>query len=219
MLGLPTRLAAALLALLLAPAAALALPTVELGARVGYAAAFGYAAEDVQMKEFTIASQIPIQLDAAVKLREELSVGLYGAYGPGKVDSAALFGACDVAGTSCSGHAWRIGVQGRWTFTSLRWALLPWVGAGLGWEWATLDAKDPTGSSTIGVNGGELSLQGGGDWRVAPSFAVGPYLQLGIGRYQRGEVKVDGADVGSGAISRKAFHGWFGAGVAGRFEL
>jgi hypothetical protein len=127
-----------------------------------------------------------------------------------------MYGFCGMRGVSCSGHTVRAGVQGRWSFTSV--PFVPWVGAGLGWEWATVEGKEPAGTSHLSANGLELTLQGGGDYRVTPRLAVGPYVQLGLGRFRSGDAEVSGAR-SSGGIADKAFHGWLGLGLAGRFDL
>ena len=209
---------ASLVAALLAPAAARAEVPVELGARVGFAAAFGDAAGQVRMKEATIASQVPLELDASVRLRSELTAGLYGSYGPGQVSGAALSGACALPGVSCSGHAWRAGVQARWVFSAVRPPMVPWVGASVGWEWAAVEGRDVAGSSRVDLSGLDAALQAGGALRVGERLAVGPYLQLGVGRYLRADAR-GGAAPSSGALAARAFHGWFGVGVAATFDL
>lgn len=208
----------AVLAALVPAAPRAAVPPLEVGARVGYASAFGDAARSTPMKDFTITSQVPLQLELSARLRPELAAGLYASYGLGRAGDAAIYGQCGARGASCSGRAIRAGAQGRWSFTGVQ-PFVPWAGAGLGWEWARVDASDPAGGSTVDVNGLELSLQGGGDYRVARRVTVGPYVELGLGRYRAGEVTVSGVSVASGGISHKALHGWLGLGVAGRFEL
>jgi Autotransporter beta-domain len=216
-----TPLLAGALAALLAPAAPrAATPPVTLGARIGYAAAAGDAAKGVEMRELTIASQVPVQLDATVRVWRDLEAGAYLSYGFGQADRRALFGACEAAGVSCSGRSWRLGAQAVWSFRGqLAAPVVPWAGLGLGWEWASIEGKDPTGTSTVSVNGLELALQAGAGYRVNAQLSVGPYLSLSLGRYRAGEVKVGGATLASGGVVDKTFHEWLGAGVAGRFDL
>lgn len=211
-------LLAAALSVGLAPAARADVPRLELGARAGYAVALGDAARDVGMKELAVTSQAPLQLEVSARAWRDLSAGLYASYGLGRADGAAIFGACGVPGVSCSGRVVRAGIQGRWSFPHVQ-PFVPWAGGGLGWEWAKVEGKDVTGRSTADVHGYELTLQGGGDYRVTPRLAVGPYVQLGLGRYQRDRVTVGGADAGRGAITHPAFHGWLGLGVAGRLDV
>lgn len=205
------------LALVLAAAPGAALPPVELGARAGFATALGDAARDVGMNELTVTSQLPLQLDGWARVWREVAAGAYLSYGLGRAGGAAIFGACGVPGVSCSGRAIRAGVQGRWSLAQA--SPVPWAGLGLGWEWARVEGKDATGTSRVDVSGPELTLQAGADWRVTPRLAVGPHVQLGIGRYRSAEVAVGGATVRSGAIAHQAFHGWLGLGAGGRFDL
>lgn len=214
----PLPIAAVALCVALAPAARAAVPPLELGARAGYAVALGDAARDVGMRELTVASQVPLQLEVSARLWRDLSAGLYASYGFGRADDAALFGACGVPGVSCSGRVLRAGIQGRWSFPDVQ-PFVPWAGAGLGWEWARVEGKDVTGRSTIDLDGLDLSLQGGGDYRLTSRLAIGPYVQLGLGRYRRDRVTVGGTSAGSGSIAHPAFHGWLGLGVAGRLDV
>jgi hypothetical protein len=203
---------------LLAPAAGGAeLPPADVGVRLGYATSFGDAATGVAMKALAVRWQAPVQLEASVRIWRDLAVGPYVSYGPGQVDGAALSGACQIAGVSCTGHVWRAGGQARWTFASVEAPLVPWVGAALGWEWSAVEGKDATGSSTLSVNGLEAGFQAGGDWRVARRVTLGPYMMVGLGRY-RGETTVGGAP-GGGPIADPATHGWLGLGLAGRFDV
>lgn len=205
-------------AALLAPTAPRAEVPVELGARVGFAAAFGDAAGQVRMKEASIASQVPFQLDASVRPRPDLAVGVYASYGPGQVNGAALSGACALPGVSCSGHAWRAGLQGRYVLSSVQSPVVPWVGAAVGWEWASVEGRDAAGSSRVELGGLDGALQAGGELRVGERLALGPYLQLGAGRYLRADARGSAAPAG-GALADRTFHGWLGVGVAATLRL
>jgi len=214
-------LAGALAALLVPAAPRAELPKLALGARLGYAAAAGDAAKGVPMKDFTIASQVPLQLDATARVWRELDAGAYVSYGFGQVDRRSIFGNCAAAEFSCSGHAWRLGAQAIYSFRGLALPVpvVPWAGAALGWQWATVEGKAPIGASTVSLNGLELGLQAGASWRVSERLAVGPYLSLALGRYRAGEVTVAGSASSRGGVVDKTFHEWLGAGVAGKLDL
>ena len=68
---------------------------------------------------------------------------------------------------------------------------------------------DPIRRSAPG-SGLELNLQVGGDFKVNPQFAVGPYAQLSIGQYSSQE---------GSSIPDKGMHEWIGFGVRGKFDL
>lgn len=220
--------------LLLVALVALSAPSVsraqlEVGARVGYAAALGNAASDsgekVAMKDFSLAGQIPLQLDLVGHVTRELSVGGYLGYGFGRVDGSYMEEAAGVRLCSlitCSGSAWKIGVQGIYQFADAGTALLPWIGLSAGYESATTKASGRGVSLEVTLTGYEFGLQAGGDYRVAPNFAVGPYVGLTFGQFADAKVSasINGqSQSGSGSIDERAWHEWLSVGVRGTFSL
>lgn len=202
----------ALLAVLLAPA--LASAQVSLGARLGYGLPLGQAAEDIDLGDL-VKGQIPIQLDLGYRATPALTVGGFFAYGFGFAgdDTLGMGDVCDLDGVDCSTRVYRVGVQVDYRFA--RPSATPWVGLGVGYEWASLEVEGPGGEVKLSVKGFELlNLQGGVEWKVARNLSVGPFAMLSIGRYSSAEV--DGADED---IDDKAFHEWLQVGVRGRFDL
>ncbi len=198
-----------LLVALLAPAAAGAQPTV--GLRVSWAPALGDLASGTPMSE-VLRSQVPLQLDALWRFGfAPLSAGAYASWGPGQVGASAC-------GGSCSGSAWRAGVQGLWTFPPLWDRVTFWSGLGLGWEWATMRQEKLGTRTTYGYAGPELALQGGAEWPIGGRFAVGPAVLLGLGRYARESLDT-GYGSASGAIATRAVHAWVHLGVRGRVDF
>jgi hypothetical protein len=112
----------------------------------------------------------------------------------------------------------RAGLQGRRSFEALG-PFVPWAGAALGWEWASIEGRDVAGTSRAAANGWEASLEAGGEARVATRLSVGPYATLGVGRYVGRTQELRGAGATSGTAGGPAFHGWFGLGLAGRLDL
>lgn len=212
--------------LLLLALAALAVPAashaqVQLGVRVGYAPAMGDAAKDLKMKDFGVKAQIPIQLEAGYRVTPDLVAGLYGSYGIGQTDSSGFFGACGAGGVSCSGSTLRFGVQGLYTFSAVKAPLVPWAGVGLGWEQAKTKISVGGATGEFTLDGVELALQVGGDYRVSEQLSVGPYVMFSLGQYRNAKVtnNVDPTFNRSGSIEQKATHEWFGFGLAGKFNL
>ncbi|HEX9244456.1 MAG TPA: hypothetical protein VF875_18610 [Anaeromyxobacter sp.] len=207
---------------LLIPTASLA--QVQLGLRLGYAPAMGDAAKDAKMTDFSLSSQIPIQVDAAYKFNADFSAGLYFSYGFGQVDNKAfesLVGqqVCGANGITCSGSALRFGAQGNYTFNQVTGPIVPWAGLFLGYESVTTDLSGGGSSGSIELTGYELGLQVGGDYKVNEQFSVGPYLTYSFGQYQNVEAKVNGQSFASGSITDQAMHSWLSIGVMGRFNL
>jgi hypothetical protein len=217
----------------------LAVPSVshaqlQLGGRLGYAAAMGNAlehartGEKIGMKDYSLKSQVPLQLDVGFKVSPEISLGGYLGYGFGQVDDAYLqkaFGR-QICGAdagdgkiACTGSAWRIGVQGFYTFATANAPLVPWIGLSLGRESATAEAKDSTGGVTVKLTGYELGLQLGGDYRVADGFVFGPYVGLSFGKFSDAEITVTGSSSTSQSIDKTAWHQWLGFGLRGMFTL
>ena len=181
----------------------------QLGLRLGFAPAAGDAAKDEPLKD-VISSQIPIQLDAMYKITPDLSAGLYFSYGIVQLSSDEK-DACDAFGVSCSASNTRLGIQAAYAFNQVSPQFVPWAGVGLGYEWLTEKIALGGVSASQTATGFEfLNLQVGGDYKVNPKFAVGPYAQLSIGQY---------SEVESESITDKGVHEWFGFGVRGKFDL
>jgi hypothetical protein len=197
------------LALALAlPATAAAQATVAL--RLGYASAAGSSSAGLRMSE-GVRAAVPIQLEAGYRLLPSLTVGAFGAWGPAGAGSLCGEG-------SCSASLTRAGVQASWQFGRVL-GLSPWLGAGTGWEWASLESKVGGDKLTVTRSGWEwLLLQGGAEVKVAARFSVGPFVQLSLARYESQTVKSPLGDA-SGGISHPANHSWLQLGVRGAFDL
>ena len=200
--------------LLGAIAMALALPTASqaqfsLGLRVGYAPAMGDYAKDFKLKD-EVKAQIPIQIDGMYKFTPEIAAGLYFSYGFGMLNSDVK-DQCDALGVDCSASSMRLGVQGTYSFTTVSPTFVPWVGAGLGFEWLTEKASLGGVSASADTTGFEfLNLQLGGDYKVSNQFYVGPYVLFSLGQY---------SNVEGQSIPDKGIHQWLHLGVRGKFDL
>jgi uncharacterized repeat protein (TIGR01451 family)/uncharacterized repeat protein (TIGR02543 family) len=199
---------AVVLAAVLLPAIASA--EVALGLRIGYASASGSAITGSPMSE-GVSSGTPIQVDLGWRLIDHLTLGAYYAWAPASAGSLCSAG-------SCSASFQRLGVQASWRFDRL-FGLIPWAGAGVGWEQSTM--KSTQGSDTLELvrSGWELlNLQLGADLPVAERFAVGPFLQVSLARYGNQEVTSPLGDA-SGGISEPSNHTWVQLGLRGTFDL
>jgi outer membrane protein W len=213
-------------AMLAVAVAALSLPTasraqVSLGLRAGYGLPMGSADKGEKLSD-GMKSQIPLQVDALYKVMPNLGVGLYFAYG--FAQQGSTFKDACTGGVDCSLSAMRLGVQAQYAFDKLGLgAFEPWVGAGLGYEWGSLKAKYQ-GQKVVDASfdGFEfLNLQVGGDYRLNPSFAVGPFLMMSIGQYGNAKITSDvlPAMNQSGSIQDKTVHEWFQFGLRGKFDI
>lgn len=197
-----------LVAALLLPTAAAARPT--LGLRVGYAAAIGDASKDTPMDEVAKA-QLPIQLDVLWRFTDRFALGPYFSYGFGVLGNDVADD-CDRLGADCSVATLRVGVQGTYVLPQLANRLLPWLGAGIGYEWVRASVSAGAFDTTQSVSGWELfNLQAGADFTLGSTkFAMGPYGVFSFGRYS----SVDG-----NAVAEKAWHEWLHLGVRGKVDF
>ncbi len=92
---------------------------------------------------------------------------------------------------------------------------------GTGWEWASATAEGFGLKEEDSFSGWEfLNLQVGGDWKLSPQFALGPYVMYSLGQYSSGTIKFTGdPDVHVFDTADKEMHSWFGFGVRGKFDL
>lgn len=204
-------------ALLLAPAASHA--QVVLGARLGYAVGMGDVGGDsggtMKMSDWT-KSHVPLQLEVLFKTIPQLAIGPYLSYGWAQA-GGDLKSECDGAGVDCSASTLRLGVEAIFT-VPLPGQFAPWVGAGVGYEWSKVHLSVPGASGDVKFSGFEfLNLQAGGDFKIAPRFRAGPFLQLNVVQYSN--VDTTGDVSGPTDIPSKKFHDWFQLGVRGSFDL
>lgn len=195
-------------------AVGLALPTASraqftLGARLGYAPAMGDFSKDNPQKDL-VKSQIPIQVDGLYRFTPEIAAGLYFSYGIGQLNSD-VSDQCDATGIDCSVSAMRLGLQGTYSLTKVSPTIVPWLGAGIGFEWLSVKQSLGGFSATADTTGFEfLNLQGGADYKVAEKFALGPYVLFSIGQY---------SSVEGNSITDKGIHEWLHFGIRGKFDL
>lgn len=198
---------------------------LQLGARIGFAPAFGDAAKNeasgdsMKMRD-GVASQIPLQLDASYQVKKELAAGLYVSYGLGRI-GGAFEEACDEAASSCSASALRFGAQALYTlgsFAPLSPRFVGWAGAGVGYERSAFKGKAGGVEDATTASGFELNLQVGADYKLGERASAGPYLMLSLGEYTK--VARERTGLGSRELDiGKTLHEWIGLGVAGKFNL
>jgi hypothetical protein len=186
---------------------------VSLGLRLGYGVPMGEAQKNADLSD-GVKGQIPFQLDAMYHLTPNVSAGAYFSYGFAQVGDE-FDEVCDATGVDCSASDMRLGAQAAFTFAQPTAKLAPWLGAGLGWEWGKLGGEVGGVDGSITYSGLEASLQGGADYRLSPKLAVGPFVNLGFGRYS--DVSTDGPF--GGDIEEESVHEWLQFGFRGTFDL
>ncbi len=188
------------------------------GLRLAYGIPLGDADASAPLGD-VYKGEIPIWIDAGYHFRNWF-VGLYFQLGIAVVnkDKALGAGVCTASGVSCSGSDVRLGIEGMYSFSPGQ-SFNPWVGLGLGYEWAHLHGEGPGGSADLDLKGWEfLNVQLGGDFMVSSIFALGPYVAFSLAQYGTLTVTSGGASL-SGDITDKKIHGWLQFGVKGTFNL
>jgi hypothetical protein len=229
-----TTLRASLLAVLLLPG--LASAQVSLGLRAGYALPFGDAYEQSGLGTFKQSELtkgvLPLQLDATWRFNPSFTAGLYLSYGFGQIGTK-LKELCATSGSSCKDPSIiRYGAQGAYTFEATG-KLEPWLGLAIGVEQASFGVKNFVYGTIPGtpptvlaadldgtLRGWEAGVEGGADYRVSPSFAIGPLLSFSVGQYTVQHITLAGqGTVAGGGVDTAKTHEWLTLGVRGRFDL
>jgi hypothetical protein len=212
--------AIAVLALAGAPARAESAFPVDLGARIGAGIPFGnVSAYGGQVSAMSDSAKwmLPIQIEAAYRFMPQLSAGLYLSYAP----YVSIASKSCPSGASCSGANWRLGAEAFYKFKG-QTSFQPWVGLGIGMEWASMDRSQGGASDTTKLSGWEyLVFQGGLEWPVMPGLTVGPFASLSIGQYGDYEYSVGGGGTSTGTFgsTETRVHEWFFIGVKGTYGL
>lgn len=184
---------------------------LELGARLGYGIALGKAAKDQPMSD-GLKGQIPIQIDVGYRINPNIYAGAYFMYGIGLLNKDKLN--CD----SCSGSDMRFGIQAQYHLMPAE-TFDPWIGLGIGYEIASFSSSSALGDVKSSSKGMEfIHVQVGGDYKVSPNLAIGPFATFAIGQYSSGTVEV-GGNSKSDDIQDKELHQWLMLGVRGSFRL
>jgi hypothetical protein len=207
----------------------LAMAQASLGVRAGYAMPLGDAYDlpgqgTIKQKDFSKGA-VPLQLDLAWRFTPALSAGVYYSYGFGRTGSG-LEELCSAPGASCDRPAFqRLGLAVTYRFEAMA-GVAPWASLGAGWELASFKVKRAVLQGlpspvdlVVDLHGWNVNLQGGVDWRLTPSFAVGPYLQVDASQYTVEHVTLAGTTIASGGVDSAKLHEWITVGLRGVFDL
>ena len=182
--------AAALLAASTARAAEPAQSGFEIGVRTGYAFAAGDRGatptqSDQPVGDY-VAGQVPLWLDVGYRLNGAVYLGGFVQYGFGIVNDDRQDG-CRIDNVNCSASDTRLGLMGRYHLP-VGGQLSPWLGFGVGYEWATFSLNQSViGSSSTDAtwSGFEFAnLQVGADYHVAPKVALAPFVSVSFGQFR-----------------------------------
>lgn len=191
------------------------------GLRLGYGFALGKATKSSGSSTSSsasgdmadlVAGQIPIWVDLGWQFSPSFMLGAYFSYGF-VLPKGDLADACDEARSGCTLSDIRLGLQGQLSFSPGR-STDPWIGAGVGYEWFTLNIGD----ATARAHGWEfLMLQAGLDFGGdSGGSTIGPFAAFTFGQFSQASFKYGSIDE-SGSIDsdQRAMHNWLFVGVRG----
>ena len=179
---------------------------VNLGLRTGYSIALGdaYAYKN-------ISGAIPLHLDATYAITPAINAGLYFGYGIGMEGSQPLPSSATATRSTLA-----YGLQANMLFPSE--GISGWAGVFGGLESAATKVTEDAKTATTTLSGWQAGVQGGADWKVAPSFVVGPFASLAFGQY--GSMEVESPLVtGTVDVAERDTHAWLTIGVRGSYGL
>jgi len=166
--------------------------------------------------------QVPIFLEAGIKVHPMIFLGAYTSLSIGGTSSAFADAQGCVSGSSrgCGSTDWRIGLEVQVHFRPAE-LVNPWLGYGLGFEQVSASASGG-GSPATGetFSGLELARIGGGaDFRVSRIFGFGPFIEVDFGSYSQEHVQgvtaTGAASTVDQSISNTGLHEWVTLGVRG----
>ncbi|MEO8877861.1 MAG: hypothetical protein ABI461_19865, partial [Polyangiaceae bacterium] len=168
----------------------------QMAIRTGYNIPMGNAASGLKMSD-TFGGQVPVIVDIGGKVHPNIFIGGYLGLG---------FGGCGNelgSNTSCLSDSLTIGAEILFSILP-RGRVNPWVGYGIGLAASAIATNN--GSASFG--GYDLGhFMGGVDFRVSRGFGIGPFLDLGVGKYGTIRETVNGIDR-TDENDDKTFHEW-----------
>jgi hypothetical protein len=176
-----------------------------IGLRGGYGIPFGNE-NGLPMRDYVMQGAVPISVDMGWFFTPHLYAGVSISYGIG-LGAARLNATCGEPDIDCSAQMYRFGALAHYHFSpEATWD--PWVGVGLGYEVVQLTASSQVDNSSPdsspALQGLDLSLEAGLDFKPLRYVGIGPYVEVAGGPYVAG---VSGFDI----------HGW--AVIGARFRM
>jgi opacity protein-like surface antigen len=191
-------------------------PGLDLGLRLGYALPFGKTDGNDNLGD-GLSGAVPIVLEAGYRLNANFTVGALFQYGIAQVKENMTTN-CGGA-ISCSGSVIRLGVEGIYNF-NLDTPLTPWVGLGTGYEWMSISLSSGGQSGSASARGFEfVTLHAGGDYRLMPQLALGPFVSFSLAQYSSATAEAPGFPSMTMDLTDKKMHEWLQIGVRGKFGI
>jgi hypothetical protein len=183
----------------------------QIALRTGYSVPFGHVAGDRTMSDM-FTGQVPLFVELGAKVHRNVFVGVYTALSFGGAGDA--FDKVCSGGDKCVGVGFRIGVEAQYHFRPAE-KVNPWAGYGLGLESAAVGRSGGGNDQTTAVGGIEFArFSGGVDFRLSRVVAIGPALDVSLGRYTATSTDINGVKTDDTIPSNeRRTHGWMTLGV------
>jgi hypothetical protein len=192
-----------------------------LGVRTGFGLPFGKLDGEDQNSVLTdaVSGKLPLWVDFGFRVNPNFQIGAYFQYSFAFLNEDKTFSDCKQSGVSCSGSDLIVGLGVQYHFSPE--GTDPWIGLGLGYERLAFTLSGGNQEITIATSGiNFLDLSGGFDFKVAPTFGVGPFVSISAGQYSSNSVDAPAsANLTVMDPQKKALHEWVVLGVRGVFNL
>jgi len=186
---------------------------VSIALSLGYAIPMGSIDNTAKLSD-TFSGGLPLQVDIGWRFTPNLYLGAFFQYSFAFLSSATSSLCSASPGVSCSGSNIQFGVDFVYTFMPFA-TFAPYVGLGVGWEFASLTASASGASQSLTVSGPQFArIIVGGDFRVGSALRVGPFVNFSLGQYSSLSSPIAGATLGD-----KTLHEWLQFGVKGTVDL
>jgi hypothetical protein len=185
---------------------------LEISLRAGYGIPLGTLADNTKLSDLMTAT-IPFVFEIGKRFNHDYTVALFFQYGVGLVKDGDTSG-CGNGMPSCSSTDYRFGIEGLYRI-KVPGSFTPWIGFGVGYEILTIGQTVNGLDSSVSLRGFEFgALEAGGDFRLTPTVALGPYVSCSFGQY--GTVSTSGGDQD---VTNTGIHSWLQLGARATFSF
>ncbi len=184
------------------------------GVRGGWALPSGEIAPGEKLKDLA-ESKLPLWLEVGYRFNGHVRAEIYFELAPMSLASPCPDGA------ACSAFDVRSGLALHLHPAPRSW-LDPWVGFGFGIEYLQATTPVPGGGVAaweLSWYGLEVPVEAGFDLAFSDVFTLGPYASVSFGQFTSASAKPPGGATSSGAIDKRATHGWGQAGLKMTLKL
>jgi hypothetical protein len=183
---------------------------LEIGLRVGYGIPMGALAGNTNLSDLMTAT-ITFVFEIGKRFNDDYMVALFFQYAVGLVKDGDTSG-CGNGMPSCSSADYRFGIEGMYRI-KVPGSFTPWIGFSVGYEILTLGQTINGLDASTSLRGFQYgALEAGGNLRLTPTVALGPYVSYSVGQYS--SVSTFGGDQD---VTNAGVHSWLQLGARATF--